>query len=128
MEFLDKYFVLFDESRTNKKAREELISIFSDDMSFVLNGHKMNGIIEWNEFLDSIFSNNLDIKHMSEGWIFNENKGYYEIKCAVCGKTKDGKVYTQTGINIAKLDETGKIRYLENIPTEKDLFDKYIDK
>lgn len=29
MEFLNKYFLLFDEARTSKNAKEELISLFS---------------------------------------------------------------------------------------------------
>ena len=40
MEHLEKYFELFDESRRSKKARIELSSIFTEDMSFILNGYK----------------------------------------------------------------------------------------
>lgn len=125
MENLDKYFILFDESRTSESAREELISIFSENMSFVLSGHKKDGIKEWENFLDMIFQNNLDIKHMHEGWQFNKDTNKYETRWAVCGKRKDGKVYTQQGIDIAELDEKGKIKYLENVPDNSQLFKKY---
>ena len=63
---LDKYFPLFDESRVSKDARKELISLFSEDITFVLNGHEKHGMKEWENFLDLIFTNNTDIKHMYE--------------------------------------------------------------
>lgn len=125
MEVLEKYFGLFDEARTSEKARKELNSLFTRDMSFVLNGVKKEGIDEWESFLDLIFSNNLDIKHMYEGWKFVEEKGLYETKWAVCGKKRDKSVYTQTGKDIAILDEDGKIKYLENVPDNVNLFDRY---
>ena len=72
-----------------------------------------------------MFEKNVDIKHMYEGWKFNEETQKYETRWAVCGKKKDGTVYTQTGIDIAKLDENGKITYLENVPDNAQLFDSY---
>ena len=125
MEYLEKYFRLFDESRTSSKAREELISIFTEDMSFVLNGYKKTGIDEWENFLDLIFLNNLDIKHMYEGWNFIEKTGQYETRWAVCGKKADGTVYTQLGKDIAEIDEKGKIKYLENVPDNSGIFNSY---
>lgn len=122
---LEKYFGLFDASRVSKEAREELISIFTEDMSFVLNGFTKTGIEEWKNFLDLMFQNNVDIKHMYEGWKFNEETKKYETRWAVCGKKKDGTVYTQEGIDIAELAEDGRIKYLENVPDEAKLFDAY---
>jgi len=125
MEYLEKYFLLFDESRTSKKARIELNSIFTEDMSFVLNGCKKTGIDEWESFLDLIFLNNLDIKHMHEGWKFIKEAGQYETRWAVCGKKADGTVYTQLGKDIAEIDEKGKIKYLENVPDNSGIFNSY---
>ena len=125
MKILDRYFLLFDEGRTSETAREELISIFSEDMSFVLAGQVKNGIDEWKKFLDLIYTNNADIKHMHEGWKFNKDTNRYETRWAVCGKSKEGKVYTQLGVDIAELDEEGKIKYLENVPDNSELFKKY---
>lgn len=125
MEILDRYFLLFDEARTSKSAKEELISIFSEDMSFVLADHVKNGIGEWKKFLDLIYTNNVDIKHMHEGWKFNKNTNRYEARWAVCGKSKEGKVYTQLGVDIAELNEDGKIKYLENVPDNSQLFKEY---
>ena len=125
MELLEKYFGLFDEARISKEARKELASIFSKDMTFVLNGYKKHGIDEWEKFLDLIFLSNLDIKHMYEGWKLNEETGLYETRWAVCGKKKDGSVYTHTGKDIAGLDGNGKIEYLENVPDNNDLFNRY---
>jgi len=125
MEYLEKYFRLFDESRTSSKAREELISIFTEDMSFVLSDHKNSGIEKWENFLELIFTNNLDIKHMYEGWKLVEETGQYETKWAVCGKKKDGTIYTQTGKDIAELDKNGKIKYLENVPDDSSVFNSY---
>ncbi|MDO4535973.1 MAG: hypothetical protein Q4B63_09210 [Clostridium perfringens] len=125
MEVLEKYFRLFDEARTNTIAREELNNLFTRDICFVLNGVEKNGIDQWEIFLDLIFKNNLDIKHMYEGWNFIEEKNLYETRWAVCGKRKDKSVYTQTGKDIASLDENGKIKYLENVPDNTDLFERY---
>ena len=125
MENLEKYFTLFDESRISPKARLELINIFSENMSFVLNGYEKNGIEEWKNFLDLIFTNNIDIKHMHEGWKFIKETKRYETRWAVCGKRKDGTVYTQLGKDIAELDEDGKIKYLENVPDNSGIFNVY---
>lgn len=123
--YLEKYFGLFDASRVSDEAREDLINLFTEDMSFVLNGYTKNGIEEWKNFLNLMFENNVDIKHMYEGWKFNDESQKYETRWAVCGKKKDGTVYTQTGIDIAELDEEGKIKYLENVPDNAQLFDSY---
>ncbi|MBE6050230.1 MAG: hypothetical protein E7214_06080 [Clostridium sp.] len=77
-ELLERYFDLFDKSIVDKESRDNLINLFSEDMSFVLNGYK-----------------------------------------------KDGTVYTQVGIDVAELDEFGKIRYLENVPDDSKLFNSY---
>ncbi len=122
---LDKYFHLFDESRINPQARAELIDIFSKNITFVLSGNPNNGLDAWEKFLDLIFENNRDIKHMYEGWHFNASSQQYETRWAVCGQRKDGSVYTQTGKDIALLDENGKIKYLENIPDDLTLFNAY---
>lgn len=125
MKILDDYFLLFDAARTDETSRKQLINLFSDEICFILAGDKKNGLLEWNKFLDNIFTNNLDIKHMHEGWIFNSDTNKYQTNWAVCGKTSQGRVYVQTGIDIAELDQFGKIKYLENIPNNSDLFDKY---
>ena len=57
--------------------------------------------------------------------IKNEQTKQYETRWAVCGKKSDGTVYTQTGKDIAELDDSGKIRYLENVPDQAALFDSY---
>lgn len=125
MDVLNRYFLLFDEARTSEDARKELNSLFTRDMSFVLAGNKKDGIDEWEKFLDSIFENNADIKHMHEEWIFNQETKRYEARWAVCGKSKAGKVYTQTGVDIAELDENSKIKYLENVPDNTQLFKRF---
>lgn len=65
---LDKYFDLFDRSRTSEEAMEELNGLFTDDMVFVLNGSRKQGLDQWKLFMKQVFTNNTDIKHMYEGW------------------------------------------------------------
>lgn len=122
---LNKYFDLFDQSRTSEEAFEELISLFSDDIIFVLNGSEKKGIENWKLFVKMVYKENTDLKHMFEGWKAVEGTNTFETPWAVCGKNKSGKVYTQTGIDIAKLDENGKINYLENVPDNSNLFNDY---
>ncbi|ELK46588.1 nuclear transport factor 2 family protein [Halobacillus sp. ACCC02827] len=122
---LDKYFDLFDRSRTSEEAMEELNGLFTDDMVFVLNGSRKQGLDQWKLFMKQVFTNNTDIKHMYEGWEKVEGTDAYETRWAVCGKLANGKVYTQTGKDIARLDEAGRISYLENVPDQQDLFQGY---
>lgn len=125
MKNLNKYFDLFDQSRTSEEAFEELISLFSDDIIFVLNGIEKKGIDNWKLFVKMVYKENLDLKHMFEGWKAVEGTNTFETSWAVCGKNKSGKVYTQTGKDIAKLDKNGKINYLENVPDNSNLFNDY---
>ncbi|WP_027953821.1 nuclear transport factor 2 family protein [Halobacillus kuroshimensis] len=125
MKNLDLYFDLFDRSRTSEQAEEELHQLFSEDMVFVLNGDRNEGIDNWKSFVRSIYENNVDLKHMYEGWRKHEGTDLYVTKWAVCGKLASGKVYTQTGIDKAMLNENGEITYLENIPDQQDLFASY---
>lgn len=125
MENLDKYFDLFDQSRTSEKAMEELNSLFSKDIVFVLNGHEQTGIKNWELFVKAVFKENCDIKHMYEGWVRKEETATFETRWAVCGKRTSGSVFTQTGKDIAKLNEEGKITYLENVPDAADMFESY---
>lgn len=125
MENLNKYFDLFDQSRTSKCAMEELNQLFTEDFVFVLNGDRKQGIETWKQFMKMIFQNNIDIKHMYEGWEKVEGSDLYETRWAVCGKLASGKVYTQTGKDMARLNDSGKIVYLENVPDVQDLFNSY---
>ncbi|MEW4307149.1 nuclear transport factor 2 family protein [Rossellomorea marisflavi] len=125
MENLQKYFDLFDQSRTSEKAFEELSGLFTEDMMFVLNGHEKHGIDQWNQFVKMVFQENVDLKHMFEGWVYDEKEDLYVTPWAVCGKRKSGEVYTQTGKDFAKLDTSGKITYLANVPDNTDMFSDY---
>ncbi|MEH7609194.1 nuclear transport factor 2 family protein, partial [Priestia megaterium] len=101
----------FDQSRTSEQAFEELVGLFSDDIVFVLNGHEKQGIENWKLFVKMVFKENADIKHMFEGWKAVEGTDKFETPWAVCGKRASGSVFTQTGKDIAKLDDSGKISY-----------------
>ena len=125
MENLNRYFDLFDLSRTDATAFEELIDLFTEEIVFVLNGHEKRGIENWKAFVNMVFVENVDIKHMFEGWRLVEGTDLYETPWAVCGKRADGTVFTQTGKDIAKLDTFGKITYLENVPDDTGMFNAY---
>lgn len=125
MENLNKYFDLFDQSRTSEQAFEELVSLFSEDIVFVLNGNEKQGIENWKMFVKAVFEENVDLKHMFEGWKVVEGTDSFETPWAVCGKHKSGRVYTQTGKDIARLDKSDKICYLANVPDDANLFNKF---
>ncbi|AKO93125.1 nuclear transport factor 2 family protein [Priestia filamentosa] len=127
MENLEKYFMLFDQSRTSEEAFEQLADLFTDDMEFVLNGYKQAGIKNWRNFVKMVYTENKDLKHMYQGWekVQGDETRTYETRWAVCGKRASGEVYTQAGKDIAKLDEDGKITYLENVPDNTKLFQTY---
>lgn len=125
MEYLERYFRLFDETRTSKKAKEELMSLFTDDVVFVLNGYTQSVKDKFRAFVTSVYENLIDLKHMYEGWKLNEETGRYETNWAICGKRKDQTVYTQTGVDIVELDENGRIKYIENVPNDSNMFSDY---
>lgn len=125
MEYLERYFRLFDETRTSEKAKEELMSLFTDDVVFVLNGYTQSVKDKFRAFVTSVYENLIDLKHMYEGWKLNEETGRYETNWAICGKRKDQTVYTQTGVDIVELDENGKIKYIENVPNDSNMFSDY---
>ncbi|TDL80546.1 nuclear transport factor 2 family protein [Peribacillus frigoritolerans] len=122
MKILNDYFYLFDQAGQDTKAMDELLSLFSPKVEIVLNGAKQIG---FENFIKAFYSNNAEVKHMFEKWMLNDQSGYYETNWAVCGKTIQGKVYALSGIDRAKLNEEGKIVYLENIPSDKTIFNKY---
>ena len=118
---LNRYFDLFDASRTDEQAFEDLLSLFTTDITFVLNGQPQHGIDAWKQFVRYVFTANQDIKHMYAGWE-ETTPGTYETRWAVCGKRADGSVFTQDGKDIARLDENGRIAYLENVPDDPTMF------
>ncbi|WP_441296189.1 nuclear transport factor 2 family protein [Staphylococcus sp. NAM3COL9] len=118
---LDNYFILFDESRYSDESFEKLNNLFSENIVFVLNGKSFTGKDEWKQFVKSVYKTNKDLKHMHNGWVKN-NDGAFETQWVICGKRFESGVYTQEGIDIARLDNDGKIVYLENKPKDKQLF------
>ncbi|MGG4145470.1 nuclear transport factor 2 family protein [Paenibacillus algorifonticola] len=118
---LDDYFQFFDASRTDEQAMEKLLALFTPDVEIVLNGTKRNG---FESFIQTFHQFNSDIKHMWDSWELQDN-GSYQTNWAVCGKTAEGAVYAKTGIDIAKLPDDGKIKYLENVQDDKTAFKKY---
>lgn len=118
---LNTYFRLFDESRISERAMEDLLSLFEPDAEIVLNGSRRIG---FEDFIRAFYANNRDIKHMWDRWE-RQSDGTYQANWAVCGQTSAGSVYAQTGLDIARLNEAGKIVYLENVPTDKNAFATY---
>lgn len=121
MNNLNEYFDLFDQSRTDVNAMERLLKLFTPDAVIVLNGVTRIG---FEGFMKAFYANNSDVKHMWEKWE-HQSDGSYVSNWAVSGKTVAGKVYALTGIDIAKLDDEGKIKYLENVPNDKNALRTY---
>jgi hypothetical protein len=119
MNVLDNYFKLFDEAKESEESFNKLNALFSDDITFVLNGRTFNGKNAWENFVKQVFGSNKELKHMYNGWEQNED-GTYATKWAICGNRYKTGVYTQEGIDIARLDSNGKIIYLENKPNNSD--------
>ena len=119
MNVLDNYFKLFDEAKESEESFNKLNALFSDDITFVLNGRTFNGKNAWENFVKQVFGSNKELKHMYNGWEQNED-GTYATKWAICGNRYETGVYTQEGIDVAKLDSNGKIIYLENKPNNSD--------
>ncbi|GAA6822914.1 hypothetical protein HpBTM60_21460 [Helicobacter pylori] len=119
MRVLDNYFKLFDEANDSDESFAQLNALFSDDITFVLNGRTFNSKDAWENFVKQVFNSNKELKHMYNGWEQNKD-GTYVTKWAICGNRYETGVYTQEGIDIAKLDSDGKISYLENRPNNSD--------
>ncbi|MCC2088840.1 nuclear transport factor 2 family protein [Mammaliicoccus sciuri] len=121
MNVLDEYFILFDEARYSEESFHKLNELFHDDIEFVLNKKTFKGKEAWKQFVKSVYRTNKDLKHMHNDWTQNED-GSYETDWAICGNRYETGVYTQEGKDIARLDENGKIIYLENQPKDDQLF------
>ncbi|USD82652.1 nuclear transport factor 2 family protein [Bacillus safensis] len=124
MDVLDTYFRRYDEVGRGEEQLEELLALFSDDVKVVINGDNKSGIQGFTQILEKFFHVHEEIKHMWDGWIKKED-GKYETNWAVCGKLSDGRVYTAEGIDIAELDDKGKIVYFENVRKNPELLQIY---
>ena len=118
---LNNYFRLFDASRTDERAMQDLLSLFIPDAEIVLNGTSRAG---FDGFMKAFYEYNSDVKHMWDRWELQLD-GSYQTNWAVCGQATDGTVYAITGIDIARVNEAGQIVYLENVQSDKDAFSKY---
>ena len=107
---LNNYFRLFDASRTDARAMEDLLSLFTPDAEIVLNGNSRRG---FEGFMKAFYEYNQDIKHMWEAWV-PQPDGSYRTNWAVSGQAADGKVYAKAGIDIARVNDQGQIVYFEN--------------
>ena len=113
MQILDDYFILFDEARYSEESFQQLTNLFSDDIVFVLNGKSFQGKTVWQNFVRSVYQTNKDLKHMHNGWIKQED-GSFQAQWAIYGNRFESGDYTQEGVDIARINENGKIAYLEN--------------
>lgn len=118
---LNNYFRLFDASRTDERAMQDLLSLFTPDAEIVLNGTSRIG---FDGFMKVFYEYNSDVKHMWDRWELQPD-GRYQTNWAVCGQATDGTVYAKTGIDIARVNEAGQIVYLENVQADKEAFSKY---
>lgn len=121
MQILDDYFILFDEARYSEESFQQLTDLFSEDIVFVLNGKSFQGKTAWQNFVRSVFQTNKDLKHMHNGWIKQED-GSFQAQWAIYGNRFESGDYTQEGVDIARINENGKIAYLENKPNDAQLF------
>ncbi|MDT0124647.1 nuclear transport factor 2 family protein [Paenibacillus sp. RRE4] len=118
---LNNYFRLFDASRTDQRAMEDLLSLFTPDAEIVLNGTSHTG---FEGFMKAFYNYNQDIKHMWDAWV-PQPDGSYQTNWAVCGQATDGSVYAKTGVDIARVNDAGRIVYLENVQADENAFSKY---
>ena len=54
MDVLDNYFKLFDEAKESEASFNKLNALFSDDITFVLNGRTFNGKNAWEKDRKSV--------------------------------------------------------------------------
>lgn len=118
---LDDYFARFDEARNGATQKEALHELFSEELIFVLNGREIKGKENWRAFIEKVYETNEQLVHMYNGWE-QQADGTYQTRWAICGKRFETGVYTEEGMDIARLDEQGKIVYLENVPDNTAFF------
>ncbi|MDQ0723777.1 hypothetical protein QF049_005038 [Paenibacillus sp. W4I10] len=118
---LNNYFRLFDASRTDERAMQDLLSLFTQDAEIVLNGTSRTG---FDGFMKAFYEYNKDVKHMWDGWV-EQPDGSYQTNWAVCGQAADGTVYAKAGIDIARVNDAGQIVYLENVQADQNAFSRY---
>lgn len=119
---LNNYFRLFDASRTDDRAMQDLLSLFTEDVEVISNGSSRTG---FDVVIKTIYEYNKDIKHMWDAWVL-QSDGSYKTNWAVCGQAADGTVFAKAGIDIMRLNEEGKIMYMKNVQTTEDAYSEYI--
>jgi hypothetical protein len=119
---LNNYFRLYDASRTDDKAMQDLLSLFTPDAEIVAYGSSRTG---FEGVIKSFYERNKDIKHMWDEWVLQPD-GSYRTNWAVCGQAADGTVYAKAGIDIVRVNDAGQIEYLKNVQTTEDAYSEYI--
>lgn len=118
---LNNYFRLYDASRTNDRAMEDLLSLFTQDAEIVSSRGSRKG---FEGVIKTFYENNKDIKHMWDAWVL-QSDGSYRTNWAVCGQAADGTVYAKAGIDIVRMNEAGQIVYLKNVQTTEEAYSEY---
>lgn len=118
---LNNYFRLYDASRTNDRAMEDLLSLFTQDAEIVSSRGSRKG---FEGVIKTFYENNKDIKHMWDSWVL-QSDGSYRTNWAVCGQAADGTVYAKAGIDIVRMNDAGQIVYLKNVQTTEEAYSEY---
>ncbi len=107
MTIMDRYFELSDVAGNDKNAFQELIDLFSDQAVFhSADGAKMSEKKEIEDFFMNFFNKNVILKHV---WVTTEVENGLETSWAVVGKRIDGSIFALKGVDVAELNNNGKI-------------------
>lgn len=119
MTIFDQYFTLWDESLTEEAAYHKLMDLFAEDV-VVLAPHgdsvqEVKGKDLLGMGIKATLGNYVSMQHI---WTAKETDTGFQANWAVVHQLKAGAMHAAVGIDIIKLDESGKIKYLEIKPDQ----------
>ncbi|CDN23499.1 nuclear transport factor 2 family protein [Lacticaseibacillus rhamnosus] len=113
IEQIKHYFALSDQASKDLHAREQILSLFSDNAKIIdAQGQKHVGKNAITQFFDAFFERNLQLRHLAKPQLNDQN---YSAEWAVAGEKKDGHLFTLHGKDVYQFNSEGKIQFCQVI-------------
>ena len=115
MTIFDKYFESWDAALFSESAYEDLMNLFAEDVLVNTPLGEASGKEVVGFGIRETLKNYVSMKHI---WNAKETDQGFQATWAVAHELKSGEMHAAVGIDIMRLDEDGKIAYLEIKPSQ----------
>ncbi|MGH4036346.1 MAG: hypothetical protein ACRQFF_00695 [Sphaerochaeta sp.] len=115
MTIFDKYFTLWDSALLDESAFNDLIGLFAEDVVVQASQGEVKGKDTLAFGIRETLKNYFSMKHV---WNAKNTDNGLKATWAVVHELKTGEMHAAVGVDIIKLNEFGKIKYLEIRPEQ----------